>query len=194
MSSGNVTRILDALDRGEHQAAEQLLPLVYAELHRLAEQKMSREAAGHTLQPTALVHEAYMRLVEKGDARCWENRGHFYAAAAEAMRRILIESARRRQSQKRGGDAVRFEFNEEIAATGGDEPRSLLALDEALERLKQQDPQAAQLVLLRYFGGLTIDEAAASLGISTRTAKRNWSFARAWLQREVERGMELDER
>jgi RNA polymerase sigma factor (TIGR02999 family) len=192
MSSGNVTLILDALERGERQAAEELLPMVYAELRRLAEQKMSHEAAGHTLQPTALVHEAYMRLVEKGDARCWDSRGHFYAAAAEAMRRILIESARRRHSQKRGGDAVRFEFSEEIAAGGGDDSRSLLALDEALERLKQQDAQAAQLVLLRYFGGLTIDEAAASLGISPRTAKRNWSFARAWLQREVERGMERE--
>ncbi len=192
MSSGNITQILDALDRGERQAAEELLPLVYAELRRLAEQKMSHEVAGHTLQPTALVHEAYMRLVEKGDARCWENRGHFYAAAAEAMRRILIESARRRQSQKRGGDAVRFEFHEEIAVTGSDDSTSLLALDEALERLKQQDAPAAQLVLLRYFGGLTIDEAAASLGISPRTAKRNWSFARAWLQREVERAMESD--
>ncbi len=190
MSSGNVTLILDALDRGEMQAAEELLPLVYAELRRLAEQKMSHEAAGHTLQPTALVHEAYMRLVEKGDARCWENRGHFYAAAAEAMRRILIESARRRQSQKRGGDAVRFEFNESIPATDNDDSRSLLALDEALERLRQHDAQSAQLVLLRYVGGLTIDEAAAALGISTRTAKRNWSFARAWLQREVERWME----
>ncbi len=186
MPDRNVTHVLEALEKRDPLASEQLLPLVYDELRRLAGQKMAQEAAGHTLQPTALVHEAYLRLVGGAPAR-WESRGHFYAAAAESMRRVLIEAARRKSSQKRGRGRLRIEFSEDIAR---DEPaplESLLALDEALEKLKTEDADSFELVMLRYFGGLTVEEAAAAMGISARTAKRYWSFARAWLQREMDR-------
>ena len=187
MKGGNVTQILEALNRGEHLAADQLLPLVYEELRRLAGKNMAHEAVDHTLQPTALVHEVYLRLIGDGDGTNWQNRGHFFAAAAEAMRRILIEEARRRASLKRGGGRLLTEFPEDIAQSGSQDVDSLLALDEALKKLEMEDPDSFSLVMLRYFGGQTVDEAAESLGISPRTAKRYWSFARAWLQREIER-------
>ena len=187
MSKGDVTQVLAALERGEPVAGEQLLPLVYEELRRLAARKMAQESAGQTLQATALVHEAYLRLVQNGESRSWENRGHFYAAAAEAMRRILIEGARRKGSLKRGGDGVRVELAEEFAVESAGAADSLLELDEALQRLEAADPDGYQLVMLRYFGGLTVEEAAAAMGVSARTAKRNWAFARAWLRRELER-------
>lgn len=185
MTNSDVTQILGALERGEAHASDQLLPLVYEELRKLAAAKMSHEKVEHTLQPTALVHEAYMRLVGGGGS--WENRGHFFAAAAEAMRRILIEEARRRASLKRGGNHTIVALPEELLWKSKDENESLLALDEALTRLEKADPDSYKLVMLRYFSGLTVDEAAQSLGISSRTAKRYWSFARAWLQREIER-------
>ena len=183
----DVTRILSQLEAGDSWAAEQLLPLVYNELRKLAQKHMAAEAAGHTLQPTALVHEAYLRLVGTGEVRGWDNRGHFYAAAAVAMRRILIESARRRTSAKRGGGLARLELGDPAAESTWDDSATLLALDEALSKLEIDDPDSARLVTLRYFGGLTFEEAAAAMGVSLRTAKRNWSYARAWLQREIER-------
>lgn len=182
----DVTRILDALDRGEPTASDELLPLVYAEMKKLAANKMSHERVQHTLQPTALVHEAYMRLVG-GDAQCsWDSRAHFLSAAAEAMRRILIESARRKQSQKRGGELSRVDFDDQLFVGEKSDSEALLAMNDALDKLKIDDPETHQLVMLRYFGGLTIAEAAQTLGVSPRTANRNWSFARAWLQREIE--------
>ncbi|RCS54040.1 RNA polymerase subunit sigma [Bremerella cremea] len=185
MTNSDVTQILGALQRGEEHATEHLLPLVYEELRKLATAKLAHEKVEHTLQPTALVHEAYMRLVGNGGG--WENRGHFFAAAAEAMRRILIEEARRRASLKRGGNHTIVALPDELITKSKDENESLLALDEALTRLEKQDSDSYKLVMLRYFSGLTVDEAAQSLGISSRTAKRYWSFARAWLQREIER-------
>jgi RNA polymerase sigma factor (TIGR02999 family) len=188
MSNENVTQLLDELDSpgAAAGAREKLLPLVYDELRRLAANKMKDEAADHTLQPTALVHEAYLRLVGPANRQRWESRGHFYAAAAEAMRRILIEEARRRQSLKRGGDFAKVELAEGISDV---EPAvdyaELLAVSEALDKLFAVDPEAARLVKLRYFAGLTIEEAAEAMGVSPRTAKRNWSYARAWLQREL---------
>lgn len=179
-----VTQILDRIREGKAAAGE-LLPLVYAELRRLAGHKMKHEAVGQTLQPTALVHEAYVRLVGDEDVPQWENRGHFFAAAAEAMRRILIEDARRRKSLKRGGDRERFEVAEDdaiIEFSGVDE---LLDLDAALSKLSEQEPELAKLVELRYFAGLSVDESAKALGVSPRTVKRNWAFARAWLGREL---------
>lgn len=185
MTDPDVTQILGALERGEAHASDQLLPLVYEELRKLATAKMSQEASDRTLQPTALVHEAYLRLVGNGGS--WENRGHFFAAAAEAMRRILIEEARRRASLKRGGEYAIVEMPDDLIAGSGREDESLLDLDTALDKLQKADPDSYKLVMLRYFSGLTVDEAAESLGISPRTAKRYWSFARAWLQREIER-------
>lgn len=186
MEDGRVTRVLEALHRGEPFATEQLLPLVYDELRRLAGQQMVGEAAGHTLQPTALVHEAFLRLVGDQDRNSWDSRGHFFVAAAEAMRRILIENARRKKATKRGGDRSRRELREEDAVLDPDDSDSLLALDEALTRLAAVDVELAQLVQLRYFTGLTIDETAEILNISPRTVKRNWAYARAWLRREME--------
>lgn len=182
-----VTRILSAIEQGEPHAAEQLLPLVYDELRKLAAQKLAQEKSGQTLQATALVHEAYLRLVDVEKARHWDSRGHFFAAAAEAMRRILIDSARRRRSQRRGGAAERHSLEGlEAAVPASDD--ELLAVDEALERLHQVDPPKAELVKLRYFGGLTIPEAAQALGISITTANRYWAYARAWLHEELTDG------
>jgi RNA polymerase sigma factor (TIGR02999 family) len=179
-----VTRILFAIEKGDAHAAEQLLPLVYDELRQLAARALAQEQPGQTLQPTALVHEAYIRLVDVEQAQRWDSRGHFFAAAAEAMRRILVENARRRCSHKRGGGLVRHSLDDVQIATPelGDE---LLALDEALMRLEAKDPVKAQLVKLRHFAGLTIDEAAQALGISVTTANRYWSYARAWLHQEI---------
>ena len=180
----DVTKLLDAAAAGDPTAAGQLLPLVYDELRKLAAQKLAREKPGQTLQPTALVHEAYVRLVGPDGDRRWDSRGHFFAAAAEAMRRILVENARRKGRLKRGGgqkrielDDPRLEYNEPV-----DE---LLAIDEALEQLAGEDPQAAQLVKLRYFGGLSIEDAAEIVGISRSTAYEHWAYARAWLHRRL---------
>jgi RNA polymerase sigma factor (TIGR02999 family) len=180
----DVTRILDAVGQGDPRAAAQLLPLVYDELRRLAAAQMAREKPGQTFDATALVHEAYLRLV--GD-RQFENRRHFFAAAAEAMRRILVENARRKRSLKRGGDRQRLDLDvEQQIEVGRSEP--LLALDEALNRLEARDPDKARLVKLRYFAGMTIEQAAETLAISVTTANRWWSYARAWLHEEIRRG------
>jgi RNA polymerase sigma factor (TIGR02999 family) len=174
-----VTRILTAIERGDGRAVDQLLPAVYQELRRLAAQKLSRERPGQTLQPTALVHEAYLRLIGD-DKPNWDSRTHFFTAAAEAMRRILIENARRKKSQKRGGEYQRLDLQEEEVAI--EEPsEDVLALDEALTALAQKDPVKADLVKLRYFAGMSLDEAAQALGLSESTAKRYWRFARTWL-------------
>src|SRR5437870_7128245 len=181
----DVTRILSAIEQGDPHAAEQLLPLVYDELRKLAAQKMAQEAPGQTLQATALVHEAYLRLVDADKVQHWNSRGHFYAAAAEAMRRILVEHARRKGSLKRGGGRKREELDEENVVAP-QAPGELLALDDALSQLAVIDAQAAELVKLRYFAGLTVKQAAESLGISPRAADFLWAFARAWLLRKIE--------
>lgn len=180
----DVTRILADIEHGDPAAAEQLLPLVYDELRRLAAMKMAAERPDLTVQATALVHEAYIRLVDVAAPQHWNSRGHFFAAAAEAMRRILVESARRRSAQKRGGDRQRVTL-EAIDVGTGEEAEKLLALDAALTRFAQLDPLKAKVVSLRYFGGLTIEEAAEALGISTASANRYWTYARAWLQTEL---------
>ena len=185
-----VTRILSAIDQGDTHAAEQLLPLVYDELRKLAAQKLALETPGQTLEATALVHEAYLRLVEserRTSPPPWSSRGHFFAAAAEAMRRILVDQARRKSSQRRGGGRKRRSLEHvEIAAP---EPSlSVLAVDGALEHFEQIDPIKAGLVKLRYFAGLTIPQAAQALGISTTTADRYWAYARAWLHAELKKG------
>ncbi len=179
-----VTRILSALGQGDPHAAEQLLPLVYEELRRLAAQRLAQERPGQTLQATALVHEAYLRLVDAEQIPGWNGRGHFFAAAGLAMRRILVEQARRKRRVRHGGGRRRVELDE---ALGVAEPAAhdLLALDEALDRLQHADPVAAQLVHLRYFAGLTSAEAAEALGISLRSAERNWTYARTWLRRAL---------
>ncbi|MBC7820054.1 MAG: sigma-70 family RNA polymerase sigma factor [Planctomycetaceae bacterium] len=181
--SQQVTQILDALSRGDRQAAGELLPLVYDELRRLAAARLSQEAAGQTLQATALVHEAYVRLVGDGDDNRWDSRGHFFAAAAEAMRRILVDRARYNAAEKHGGEWQRIEFDEALLVT--DSPRThgvdLLALDEALTELEQHDEIAARLVKLRYFAGLSHQEAAEAMGVTRRAADRLWALARAWL-------------
>jgi RNA polymerase sigma factor (TIGR02999 family) len=175
-----VTRVLHAIAPGEGQAARDLLPLVYDELRKLAADRLASEAAGQTLQATALVHEAYLRLVGPGPSQNWEHRGHFFAAAAEAMRRILIDRARDRHRQKRGGARKRVRID--LDALFDDPPDDdLLALDEALENLASEDPAGAELVRLRAFAGLTLAEAAEVMGLSKRTAERDWTFARAWL-------------
>jgi len=178
----DVTRILSAIEQGDPEAAGQLLPLVYDELRKLAAQMMAQEAPGQTLQATALVHEAYLRLVGGSAPRNYHDRSHFFAAAATAMRRILVDSARAKRSEKRGGGLCR-ERLVDVAARVPDE--ELLALDEALHKLAAEDPLKAQLVELRYFGGLTGNQAAEVLGISPSSADRQWVFARAWLQAEV---------
>jgi RNA polymerase sigma factor (TIGR02999 family) len=180
-----VTRILSAIQQGDPHAAAQLLPLVYDELRRLAAQKLAQEQPGQTLQATALVHEAYLRLVDTPKAQAWNSRGHFFAAAAEAMRRILVDQARHKQSRKAGGGRRRQELPDiELAGAG---PRlDLLALHEALTKLEQQNPRRAQLVKLRFFAGLTIAEAARALGISESTADNDWAYTRSWLRLEIE--------
>jgi RNA polymerase sigma factor (TIGR02999 family) len=180
-----VTGILNSLDAGNPDAAERLLPLVYAELRRLAAQRLANEKPGQTLQATALVHEAYLRLVDVEHQQRWNSRGHFFAAAAEAMRRILVENARRKHSLKRGG-AMNQQPLSEADVAAADPSWEILALDEALERLESQDPQAAALVKLRYFSGLTVPQAAEALDVSLRTAERLWTFAKAWLYREMQ--------
>jgi RNA polymerase sigma factor (TIGR02999 family) len=181
----DVTRILNAIEQGDARAADELLPAVYEELRRLAAQKLSREKPGQTLQATALVHEAYLRLVG-GEDQNWRSRTHFFAAAAEAMRRILIENARRKKSLKHGGKHQRIDLDE--AALKHDDDllvNDLIALDAALAKLAEKDKIKAELVKLRYFAGLTIEQTAELLGISTATAKRYWTYARAWLIREI---------
>jgi RNA polymerase sigma factor (TIGR02999 family) len=178
-----VTRILTAIERGNAKTSEELLPLVYSELRRMAAHKMANEPAGHTLQPTALVHEAWLKLVDS-PARSWQNRAHFFGAAAEAMRRLLIARARRKHAQRRGAGAAHLDVDElEIASPIP--PERMLALDEALNRFAAVEPQQAELVKLRYFVGLKIEEAAEVLGISEATAKRWWNYARAWLFNEI---------
>jgi RNA polymerase sigma factor (TIGR02999 family) len=179
-----VTRILSAIDQGDPDAAQELLPLVYDELRELAERKLAQEKPGQTLQPTALVHEAYVRLVDVGKAQNWSSRRHFFAAAAEAMRRILVENARRKQSRKHGGHLAR----QDLAATdvaAPETPHEVLALDEAIQKLARQDQRAADVVQLRFFAGLPLPEVAKLLGISPRTADRLWAYARAWLHQEL---------
>jgi RNA polymerase sigma factor (TIGR02999 family) len=177
-----VTRILSAIERGDPQAAEQLLPLVYDELRRLAADKLAREASGQTLDATALVHEAYLRLVGHDDARRWQDRGHFFAAAAQAMRRILVDNARRKRAQKRGASFQRQSLD---AVAVPEIDVEIVALDEALKELAEADPVKARLVELRYVAGLTGEQAAMVLGISPATADRHWAYARAWLRNEV---------
>jgi RNA polymerase sigma factor (sigma-70 family) len=202
----DVTRILSQIESGDPAAAEQLLPLVYEELRRLAAAKLAYEKPGQTLQATALVHEAYLRLVGPSDpaglesqvvetsqsrpavGTYWHSRGHFFAAAAEAMRRILIDQARRKESLKRGGDRQRQDI-EQVDIAAPEPSLDLLALDAALERFERLDPSKAELVKLRYFAGLTIRQAAAALGISATTADRHWAYARAWLHAELARGV-----
>ena len=185
----DVTQILSQVESGDSNAAQRLLPLVYDELRKLASQKLANEKPGQSLQPTALVHEAYLRLVggqaENAEARTYKDRGHFFAVAATAMRRIIIDAARRKKTRKRGG-AFQRQPLEAIATPEADE--EMLALDEALDKLAVQDPAKARLVELRYFAGLTGEQAAAVLGISPTTADRHWAYARAWLQAEVKRG------
>jgi RNA polymerase sigma factor (TIGR02999 family) len=180
----DVTRVLAAIEQGDPHAAEQLLPLVYDELRQLAAQKLAQEKPGQTLQPTALVHEAYLRLVDTPQSPQWNSRGHFFAAAAEAMRRILVESARRKQAVRHGGDLQRLDLNfvEPAAPQLSDD---LVGLDEALEKLAAKDRVKADLVKLRYFTGLTMDETAEVLGISVATAHRWWNYARAWLHQAM---------
>lgn len=180
----DVTQLLDALDHGDALASEQLLPLVYGELRKLAAQRLANEPAGQTLQATALVHDAFVRLVDVDQQQKWSSRGHFFAAAAEAMRRILVENARRKRSLKRGGNLARQDFPESGIAVP-EIKHDLLALDEALTKLAEEDPVKARLVELRFFAGMTIDEAAEILGIAAITAKRYWRYARAWLHREI---------
>jgi len=190
-----VTRVLSAVEEGDERAAEQLLPLVYDELRRLAAQKLGRESPGQTIQATALVHEAYMRLVESeraGSSPSWNSRGHFFAAAAEAMRRILVERARHKKSLKGGGSRHRQEMGE-IAASAAVPDIDVIALDIALSRLESTDKRKAQLVKLRFFAGLTMEEAAQALGISTSTADNDWAYARCWLRLEIDGAAGEDE-
>jgi RNA polymerase sigma factor (TIGR02999 family) len=176
----DVTRILSAIEQGDPKAAQELLPLVYEELRKLAAQRLAREKPGQTLQGTALVHEAYLRLVGASQPDGWEGRGHFFAAAAEAMRRILVEAARRRKAEKRGGGRRRADPDEALLVEGRS-PDELLELDDLLEQLTAANPRAAEVVKLRFFAGLTGDQAAAALGISPRAADSLWAYARAWL-------------
>ncbi len=179
----DVTQILSQIESGDPAAADQLLPLVYDELRKLAAARLAHEKPGQTLQATAMVHEAYLRLVDGDKAQHWNSRGHFFAAAAEAMRRILVENARRKQSQKAGGRHKKLSLHEADLATL-DDSEKLLAIDDALDRLAAETPEAAELVKLRVFAGLTVNEAANALGVSRTTAFRHWTYARAWLRAE----------
>ena len=181
----DVTQILERVEKGDGKAAEELLPLVYEELRKLAAGKMAQEAQGHTLQPTALVHEAWLRLVDAPNQR-WNSRGHFFGAAAEAMRRILVENARRKRRVKHGGESQRLDITTLDVAILTDDGH-LLAVDEALEKLAARDPLGAQLIKLRFFAGLSNVEAARLLEIPERTAKRTWAYARAWLYEELKK-------
>jgi RNA polymerase sigma factor (TIGR02999 family) len=180
----DVTRILSAIEQGDPHAAEQLLPLVYDELRKLAAAKLAQEKPGQTLQATALVHEAYLRLVDTEKAQHWHSRGHFFAAAAEAMRRILVENARRKQRARHGGGRKRLSL-EGLDLRDEEAPDNLVALDEALAKLAAEEPAVAQVVKLRYFAGLTIEQTAETLGISARTANRHWAYAKAWLYQRL---------
>jgi RNA polymerase sigma factor (TIGR02999 family) len=175
-----VTQILASIEQGDPRAAEQLLPLVYEELRKLAAARMAAEAPNHTLQATALVHEAYLRLVDGAETCHWDSRGHFFAAAAEAMRRILVENARRKASQKGGGDLSRIDLPA-LAPAMDDNRVDLIALDEVLSRLEHEHPEKAQIIKLRFFAGLSLEETAAALGLSRATTQRKWAYARAWL-------------
>jgi RNA polymerase sigma factor (TIGR02999 family) len=185
----DVTQILNAIEQGDPQAAEHLLPLVYKELRELAAQKLAHEKPGQTLQATALVHEAYLRLVNTDKPQSWNSRSHFFAAAAEAMRRILVENARRKRSERRGGGVRRLNLDQGDALAAAP-PDDLLALDETLERLTSHDPKAARLVKLHCFAGLTVEQAAETLGMSRSNAYRMWTFARAWLYSQLAGGQE----
>ena len=179
----DITMVLQAIGRGDRRASADLLPLVYDELRRLAAARLAREAAGQTLQPTALVHEAWLRLVNDGD-RTWENRVHFFSAAAEAMRRILIESARRKSALKRGGGQDRLNIEDlELAATTPDD--RVLLIDQALQQMETEDPESARIVVLKFFGGLTNKEVGKTLGVAERTVERQWAYAKAWLFQKI---------
>jgi RNA polymerase sigma factor (TIGR02999 family) len=185
----DVTRLLDAAAAGDRRAAADLLPLVYGELRRLAAARMAAESPNHTLDATALVHEAYLRLVGPADDDRWDSRGHFFAAAAEAMRRVLVEAARRKQADRHGGGRARVALEAVDGVAGPGEPHDrLVSLDSALTRLGREEPQVAAVVNLRYFAGLTVEQAAAALRVSVRTANRHWAYAKAWLYRELGQG------
>lgn len=180
----DLTQMLQAIRRGDGRASDELLPLVYNELRQLASARMAQEAGGQTLQATALVHEAWLRMVGAGD-RTWQNRAHFFGAAAEAMRRILVENARRKSRLKRGGGQIRLDVEDvDLAAATPDE--KVLLMDEALEELKAQDPERARLVVLKFFGGLTNQEVAENLGVTERTVERQWAYAKAWLFEKIQ--------
>jgi RNA polymerase sigma factor (TIGR02999 family) len=187
----DLTVMLNKIERGDSQAADKLLPVVYDELRKLASAKMARESGGQTLQPTALVHEAWLRL-GADEQPTWQNRAHFFASAAEAMRRILIERARRRRAQRHGGGLQRVDIDDPVNAIAApaEADEELLAVHEMLERLARHDARKAELVKLRYFAGLTLEESAEVLGVAVPTAKRDWAYARAWLFREISRGRE----
>jgi RNA polymerase sigma factor (TIGR02999 family) len=180
----DVTQILSRIEVGDPGATDELLPLVYEELRRLAAQRLAHEKPGQTLQATALVHEAYVRLIGGPTNQHWNGRGHFFAAAAEAMRRILVDQARRKHRVRHGGELRRIDFDSELQISD-EADENLLALDEALQRLASEEPEAAEVVKLRYFAGLTIEEVASALGISVRTVNRHWAYARAWLFRQL---------
>lgn len=187
----DVTQVLNAIEQGDPHAAEQLLPMVYDELRQLAAERMAQEKPGQTLQATALVHEAYLRLMGREAALHWDHRGHFFAAASEAMRRILVEKARHKRSRKHGGDRSRQDAPlEELAGAAGPDPLEVLAVHEALERLATKSPRKAELVKLRYFLGCTMAETAQILGIAQATAEEDWTYAKAWLRRRWRRGEE----
>ena len=183
----DITRILSAIEQGDPAAAEQLLPLVYAELRKLAAQKMAQEKPGQTLQATALVHEAYIRLVQNEKAQHWNGRGHFFAAAAEAMRRVLVDKARRQAAVRHGCDCQREELHD-VPQPVGPQPETILAVDEAVNRLAEDDPVAADIVKLHFFAGMTLDETAQALGISRATTYRQWAYARALLRLALQGG------
>jgi RNA polymerase sigma factor (TIGR02999 family) len=188
----DVTRILSAIEQGDPQAASQLLPLVYDELRQLAAQKMAQESPGQTLQATALVHEAYLRLVDDGETQYWNSRGHFFAAAAEAMRRILVEKARRKQRLRHGGGRRRLDLDK-LDVMQVEAAEDLLELDEALGRLAGEEATVGEVVKLRYYAGLTIEQTAAALGLSVRTANRHWAYARAWLYQQLSQPGDVSE-